>query len=555
MASKPSIVRNQKNLDFQVKMAVNHPISHPPDPHERPGQMESPSVISSASYLSVSETIATGLKTSLSHWKIILFGQIMAMLMGARGSSNALLYLECDVMAPTFQMSIVYAILSLHLLHLYFTQSMDHSRVQRAKEQSDVWSDDKSSVADGIAQGHTRSKATHRKISHGNGGDESKQASAQTSTPSPIIDMSMLFSSQTTSNEDGADGDLAAMTGQYRLPLINSSLVLNAPWYKYFCIALLDVEGNFFTYVALKYTSIKSVALLDTLAIPAAMMSSYMILKRRYSPAHLFGVAVCLLGASMMVFSDYEEAEEESDLQGSGNGDGPDPATQYAMIGDILAALGGICFGIKDTLSEEVLKASKDSNGDNAPSKNAAQTEFLGMLGMYGLIISAVQVTVLERRLVYELFTSSSCPPSATYGMLFCIVLIFVAFYVGMARFLHASEAALLNLNLLTSDLYAVLFSIVEEHTLPTHLFIVSMVLILGGVLVYESVPPPREDVHRQHRPSAYGIRAYNNTDKKNGGSSSSRGSDLESSQVEMARRSGTTATPSGISPSSFQMT
>lgn len=540
-------------------MAVNQPMAPSSGGHERQHQMESSSVVSSASHMSMTETIATGIKTSLSHWKIIMFGQVMAMLMGARGSSNALLYLKCDVMAPTFQMGLVYAILSLHLLHLYRSQSMDQSRVQRAKEQSDMWADDKSSVAG--TPSHPKSRAaTQRKPASPNTATEgASQTSIQPPPAPPIVDISMLFSGVGSPSQESEE-DVATMTGQYRLPLIRSSLILNAPWHKYFWIALLDVEGNFFTYVALKYTSIKSVALLDTLAIPAAMVSSYMVLKRRYSPAHLFGVAVCLLGASMMVFSDYEEAEEEAELDGSESGSSvSDAAAQYAMIGDILAGLGGICFGIKDTLSEEVLKASKESNGDNVPSKNAAQTEFLGMLGFYGLIISAVQVLLLERHLVHELFTSSTCPPSATFGMIFCIVFIFVAFYVGMARFLHMSEAALLNLNLLTSDLYAVLFSIVEEHTLPTHLFIVSMILILSGVLVYESVPPPREDVHRQHRPSAYGVRAYNNTDKSSGGGSH----DLELNQVEMTKRTGTTTaattapggTASHISPSSFQLT
>jgi drug/metabolite transporter (DMT)-like permease len=455
-----------------------------PHPEEHDDLMS----LAGGSVVSVTESVLTGLTTALSHWKIIVFGQILALLMGLRGASTAYLYLECNVMAPTFQLWWIYLILSFNLvLH--------------------------------VCGGGTRT--------------------SRSSSSHMVFDLSVLTQQNTPK--------LNIITGTtYTFLPCFTSIKLQTPWWKYLLLSALDLEGNYLTYVALKYTSLKSASLLDTLSIPTAMFASYMCLRKCYSCPHLIGAFICLAGAMVMVFADYSEEQQDNaalmsqqqdnsqDSSGmtleetvyaeehNGNGysayqdqtqtyynanDFPDYYNSIGMVdeyaadslttaasggimnsrairGDILAAIGGICWGLKDTMAEGALQTS-------------SQTEFLGMLGLFGFLLSSIQVAVLEMTSVKDFFTGFSsapydmCSASETYGVFFAMITIFVLYYLGLSRFLHVSEAALLQLSLLASDLYAVLFSIVEEHKLPTWMFVVSMMLILLGVLVYESVPAP----------------------------------------------------------------
>ena len=418
--------------------------------------------LAAESVVSMTETVVTGIRTSLSHWKIILFGQVLALLMGLRGGTTAFLYLECDVMAPTFQLWWVYLILSTHLFcHAY---------------------------------------------SSGNRLPAEPPSNA-------VFDLSIL---QLHKPKFSAP--------EHKLPC--TSMTLHTQWWKYLILSILDLEGNYFTYLALKYTSLKSASLLDTLTIPTAMLASYLFLRKRYSCSHLVGAAICLGGAMIMIFADY--SEEQSSNQASANdsqmtleqevynaeqskidnyndpyevlptyddiisgagdsnqiNDTSGIMNSLTVRGDFLAAIGGMFWGLKDTMAEGVLQVS-------------SQTEFLGMLGMYGLLLATLQIAVLEGPIVKDFLTGFSdssyntCSATQTYGIFFAIIIVFVLYYLGISRFLHISEAALLQLSLLAADLYAVLFSIVEERKLPTWLFVVSMITILLGVMVYESVPAP----------------------------------------------------------------
>jgi len=295
---------------------------------------------------SCADTAISGIITVTSHWKIILFGQLMAVFMATRGST-ASLQVQCGVSAPAFNASLVYGICFLHFVYFVCIQWRNR---QKAK-------------------------------SHSTTGTESAQQQNQTSP--------------------------YKLYGPHRLPC--TRLLLKTPWWKYLLFAFLDVEANYFTYLALRYSSIKSVTLLDTLAIPAAMISSRFVLKRQYSWTHIFGACVCIFGATITIFSDYENED-------SGVG------YPHAVYGDLLASIGGIFYGLSDTVAEQALK-------------NSGNTEFLGMLGLFGTVISSVQVLILERQAVHELFYSSGCSQGVTTGVMIGLVTSFYAFYVGLGRF------------------------------------------------------------------------------------------------------------------------
>jgi solute carrier family 35 protein F1/2 len=63
----------------------------------------------------------------------------------------------------------------------------------------------------------------------------------------------------------------------------------------------------------------------------------------------------------------------------------------------------------------------------------------------------------------------------------------------GEMQFLFLSEAALLNLSLLTSDLYAALFDVVSVGLELTPYYYLAFCLIFTGIVLYESGPSPGE--------------------------------------------------------------
>lgn len=73
-------------------------------------------------------------------------------------------------------------------------------------------------------------------------------------------------------------------------------------------------------------------------------------------------------------------------------------------------------------------------------------------------------------------------------------------------QFLFVSEAALLNLLLLTSDLYAAIFDVLTVGLSLKPSFYVAFCLILCGIVLYEAGPSPTEQ-HPRDTPLAIEFR------------------------------------------------
>lgn len=246
----------------------------------------------------------------------------------------------------------------------------------------------------------------------------------------------------------------------------------------YILMAVLDVEANYLIYLAFRYTTLTSVSLLDALAIPSAMICSKLILKRRYSCIHFIGALLCILGIFTNVLGDYQEEEgnaEQVDDDGIDNDKYP-----YKVSGDILAIFGALTYGLNDVLTERIVK-------------NHNVNEYLGMIGLFGSIVCLIQMWILEGEAIHEFFARDrgECSTSKGFSLLFACALFSIVSYAGMSRFLISSEAALLNLSLLTGDLYAALFIVVEQNIVPTFHFWISLFLIVIGVFVYEMAASP----------------------------------------------------------------
>ena len=118
--------------------------------------------------------------------------------------------------------------------------------------------------------------------------------------------------------------------------------------------------------------------------------------------------------------------------------------------------------------------------------------EYLGMLGFCGFFIAIIQASIAERHDIYKFFAPDhDCHHEHAVFLWISYVIAAWLLYNGIARFLQISEVALLNLNFLTSDLYAVLFSVFAEGVVPSEYYFLALICIVIGVYIYETAPSP----------------------------------------------------------------
>lgn len=286
--------------------------------------------------------------------------------------------------------------------------------------------------------------------------------------------------SQTESMEE----NIAPNDSEYKAhDVSDQTMFWSLRWY--FLLAFFDVEANAITMLAFRYTTLTSVTLFDALAIPASMFISRCIVfrsSRRYRPLHYIGALVCMVGIVLNVLQDYESESNANE----------DDQKEYPhkLWGDLCAIAGGILYGLNDVLTEVTV------------SKALGTTEYLGMLGACGFLISLVQSLWLERDDIRAFFPSdggfdsgndsdAECSLQSGFLLLFAFVGVTMCSYIGASHFLILSEAAFFNLSLLTGDLWSVLFSVVAERIIPQPLFFAALAAVLSGVVVYEMAPSP----------------------------------------------------------------
>ena len=248
---------------------------------------------------------------------------------------------------------------------------------------------------------------------------------------------------------------------------------VHAPFWGYAIVALMDVQANYVTVLSFRYTTLSSVSLFDSLAIPSAMVLSRFLLGRRHTRIHLIGVISCMVGVMYNAFSDYE-----SDLVNVGE------MYPQKLKGDVLALIGGLLYGASDVLAELAVR------------NFGGPTEFLGMMGFFATIISIIQAAILEREEIMSFFNGAPpdadgkvCAQSTGLLLLFAFMMANALNYTLTSWFLLVSEATFLNLSLLTGDLWSVIFMVVAEGIIPQPLFWAALTMIVSGVLIYEMGP------------------------------------------------------------------
>ncbi|RZC47457.1 hypothetical protein C5167_040411 [Papaver somniferum] len=228
---------------------------------------------------------------------------------------------------------------------------------------------------------------------------------------------------------------------------------LQTKWYYYLLFALFDVEGNFLVVKAYQYTSLTSVMLLDCWTIPCVILFTWLFLKTKYRIRKFIGVAVCVAGLVLVVFSDVHAADRAG---GS-----------HPIKGDLLVIAGATLYGVTNT-SEEFLV------------KNVDRVEVMAMLGLFGAIISAIQIAILERNELKAIHWSAGAllPYSGFAAAMFL-------FYSTVPILLQISGSTMLNLSLLTSDMWAVLIRIFAYHEKVDWMYFIAFAGVVVGLIIY----------------------------------------------------------------------
>ncbi|KAL7515846.1 hypothetical protein ACHAWX_000922 [Stephanocyclus meneghinianus] len=259
---------------------------------------------------------------------------------------------------------------------------------------------------------------------------------------------------------------------------------LQSPPWRYAAVAVADVYANYSTILAFKYTTITSVTLFDALAIPSAMLVSRLFFCRQYTKVHLVAVVVCCIGVIVNVLQDYSENErlkESGGVEKTAQDELIEQDYPYKLAGDALAITGGVLFGISNTLAEVAVRDW------------GTQDEFLGAMTFFASIITFLQTLSTEQQEVMAFFGTSndSCSELGSLTLLALFAIASTINYMGIATFLGMSDAAFLNLSLLTGDAWAVLFSVIAEGIIPSVTFYIALVITVSGVFIYETAPSP----------------------------------------------------------------
>ncbi|CAM6096226.1 unnamed protein product [Calypogeia fissa] len=261
---------------------------------------------------------------------------------------------------------------------------------------------------------------------------------------------------------------LAAVNGIY---LLRRKKPLKVKWYLYLLLAVIDVEANYLATKAYQYTSITSVMLLDCWTIPCVLLLTWFLLSTRYLRGHFIGVSLCVLGLGLVLLSDVHAG----DRSGGSN----------FLLGDTLVLVAATMYAVTNVYEEFLVR-------------QVDRVELLAMYGGFGAIVCACQVFVLERRELAAIHWSASAilPFVSFAGCLFL-------FSTLLPLLLQIGGSTMLNLSLLTSDMYAIAIRMVLYHQSVDWIYFVAFATVASGITYYSlSGEPSNSEVGSEDLPS-----------------------------------------------------
>lgn len=224
--------------------------------------------------------------------------------------------------------------------------------------------------------------------------------------------------------------------------------------WKYFILSFLDVEGNYFTVLAYRYTNILSAQLINFWAIVCVVILSFLVLKVRYRFFQIAGILLACGGMGLLIAQDH--------IAGQNGGE-----AENMVKGDLFALVGSTCYGLSNVFEEWFVS-------------RRPVYEVLSFLGVFGVLINGVQAAIFDRG---QFETAEWSPAVAGYLVGFTLAL--TLFYSLVPLVLRMASAGFYNISLLTSNFWGVLIGVSVFGLVVRRLYPVSFVLIILGLVIY----------------------------------------------------------------------
>ena len=237
---------------------------------------------------------------------------------------------------------------------------------------------------------------------------------------------------------------------------VNTVLIRNG--WKYLILSFLDVEGNYFTVLAYRYTIILSAQLINFWAIVTVVIVSFVALRVRYHWTQVIGILVCIGGVGILFGSDYVTKKSSTNGVSRGN----------QIKGDLFALAGATFYGLSN-VAEEFLVSKRPLY------------EVVGQLGFWGMIISGTQTGIFDR----DGFHIANWHDGKIGGYLTGYTLCLTIFYSGAPLMFRLASAAFFNISLLTGNFWGVVIGVKVFHLTIHWMYPIAFVCIIGGLIVY----------------------------------------------------------------------
>lgn len=369
---------------------------------------------------------------SISNFKILLFGQGMALCLACCSMASAQLQsMSGTQKMPLFQVSFGYFLLQYHIIQMIRSTKNENKIEEDGKDEEDLLNE------------NTR-----------------------------LIESSSSVSS-------------ISLDPEYRL----GCLRLHSSWRYYALIAFLDVQANYFVILSFRYTAVVNSTILTSLSVVSVMLSSRIILKRIFKTRHFIGSILCILGASWIVSMDIRVSQDEHRSLDQGLF----PSRRF--IGDSYAVMASILFGLNDSLAEYTIQNSTTdeylgmmglfgflfSFGESLLFERSEILQFSANLHAF---TSSMLGTASSSSAEVVDTAAMNLPAISTIWILYMVA--FYIFYVSASKFLVIADATLLSLSLQTSNVWTMMFSIFVQHVYFSPVFFVAASIIICGVWIYE---------------------------------------------------------------------
>ena len=224
--------------------------------------------------------------------------------------------------------------------------------------------------------------------------------------------------------------------------------------WKYLIMAFLDVQGNYFTVLAYRYTNILSAQLINFWAIVVVVIVSFLALKVRYRIFQIVGILICCGGMGILIGSDH--------LTGGNGGPG-----EHLIKGDMFALVGATCYGLSNVFEEWLVS-------------KAPMYHVLSFIGLLGIIINGVQAAIFDRA-AFQSATWNGDVAGYLVGFTLCLTL----FYSLVPLVLRMASAGFYNISLLTANFWGVIIG-VKIFKLRVHfMYPIAFVCIILGLVTY----------------------------------------------------------------------